>query len=137
MLDAIKSANIANNILILKDLFYLEGVVAHGRASSSLAFGTSSQQGPQSFSIAGLFLFPQTGSGARLPRRKALQVPSGNGRGGDETSVPGGDSLASRSDSGGKNALFDLWRRGTGAGSGVPAGRSRTRCRSCAQAALH
>ena len=38
MLDAIKSANIANNILILKDLFYLEGVVAHGRASSSLAF---------------------------------------------------------------------------------------------------
>ena len=41
MLDAIKSANIANNILILKDLFYLEGVVAHGRASSSLAFGTT------------------------------------------------------------------------------------------------
>ena len=58
MLDAIKSANIANNILILKDLFYLEGVVAHGRASSSLAFGTSSQQGPQSFSIAGLFCVP-------------------------------------------------------------------------------
>ena len=58
MLDAIKSANIANNILILKDLFYLEGVVAHGRASSSLASGTSSQQGPQSFSIAGLFFVP-------------------------------------------------------------------------------
>ena len=58
MLDAIKSANIANNILILIDLFYLEGVVAHGRASSSLAFGTSSQQGPQSFSIAGLFCVP-------------------------------------------------------------------------------
>ena len=45
MLDAIKSANIANNILILKDLFYLEGVVAHGRASSSLAFGTSDNWG--------------------------------------------------------------------------------------------
>ena len=55
MLDAIKSANIANNILILKDLFYLEGVVAHGRASSSLAFGTSIQRSPQSFSIAGFF----------------------------------------------------------------------------------
>ena len=55
MLDAIKSANMANNTLILKDLFYLEGVVAHGRASSSLAFGTSIQRSPQSFSIAGFF----------------------------------------------------------------------------------
>ena len=55
MLDAIKSANIVNNILILIDLFYLEGVVAHGRASSSLAFGTSNKKGPQSLSIAGLF----------------------------------------------------------------------------------
>ena len=72
MLDAIKSANIANNILILKDLFYLEGVVAHGRASSSLAFGTSIQRSPQSFSIAGFFVFPgRHGSRFRVLRHRS------------------------------------------------------------------
>ena len=93
MLDAIKSANIANNILILIDLFYLEGVVAHGRASSSLAF-TSSQQGPQSFSIAGLFFVPSNRAwSTTAPKESLAGSISGNGRGGDETSVPGGRFL--------------------------------------------
>jgi len=38
--SATKSATNSCNIMILFVLNYLEGVVAHGRASSSLAFGT-------------------------------------------------------------------------------------------------
>ena len=56
MLDAIKSANIANNILILKDLFYLEGVVAHGRASSSLAFAPVFSEARNHFRLRAFFV---------------------------------------------------------------------------------
>jgi hypothetical protein len=38
---ATKIALIYSNYLIIQELSYLEGVVAHGRASSNLAFGTS------------------------------------------------------------------------------------------------
>jgi hypothetical protein len=44
------------NILIFKEIVYLEGVVTHGRASSTLAFGTSNKEGLNPLKTRGLAL---------------------------------------------------------------------------------